>query len=99
MELLPIKHMNGHADKGKARIPKKNQKMNNLGVKVAYLSFIKDSTSIIVLSFLLAPRSFRRATTATVSVALSSPLNKNYVFQFQSYGKVSYDKLGIRTLN
>ena len=64
MELLPIKHRNGHADRGKTRILK-NQKMNNLGVKVAYLSFIKDSTSIIVLSFLLAPRSFRRAIIVT----------------------------------
>jgi hypothetical protein len=90
MELLPTKYR--RTDRGKST-HSKNQKMNNLGVKVAYPSFIKDSPSIIVLSFLLAPRSFRRATTATGSVALSSPPNKKDVFQFQSYGKVSCAKL------
>lgn len=54
-----------------------------------YPSFIKDSPSMMVLSFLLAPSSFRRATTATGSVALRSPPSNNDVFQLQSYGKVS----------
>lgn len=46
-----------------------------------YPSFINDSPSIIVLSFLLAPSSFSNATTATGSVALSSPPSNNDVFQ------------------
>jgi hypothetical protein len=58
-------------------------------IEYKYPSFIKDSPSIIVLSFLLAPRSFNRATTATGSVALRSPPSNNDVFQLQLYGKVS----------
>lgn len=59
------------------------------GTKTEYPSFIKDSPSIIVFSFLLAPRSFNKATTATGSVALRSPPSNSDVFQLQLYGKVS----------
>ena len=90
MELLPNKTDRKHRER--ERIGSKNQKINNRRVTVVYPSFIKDSPSIIVLSFLLAPRSFRRATTATGSVALSSPPNKKDVFQLQLYGKVSCGK-------
>ena len=58
-----------------------------------YPSFINDSPSIMVLNFLLAPSSFRRATTATGSVALRRPPSNNDVFQLQLYGKISYSLL------
>jgi hypothetical protein len=44
---------------------------------------------MIVLSFLLAPSSLSRATTATGLVALSSPPSNKDVFQFQLYGKAN----------
>jgi len=57
--------------------------------KIKYPSFIRDSPSIIVLNFLLAPSSFNRATTATGSVALRSPPSNKEVVQLQLYGKMS----------
>ncbi|KAG0575637.1 hypothetical protein KC19_5G019300, partial [Ceratodon purpureus] len=55
---------------------------------IAVPSFMRDSPSIRVLNFLLAPNSFNNATTATGSVALSRPPSKSPVLQFQSYGNI-----------
>lgn len=52
-------------------------------ISINYPSFIKDSPSIMVPNFLLAPSSLRRATTATGSVALRSPPSNNDVCQLQ----------------
>jgi hypothetical protein len=55
---------------------------------LTYPSFMRDSPSMRVLNFLLAPSSFNNATTATGSVALSRPPSKSPVLQLQSYGNI-----------
>ena len=56
---------------------------------MAVPSFKRDSPSIRVPSFLLAPNSFNRATTATGSVALTTTPNRKASFHPQSLNPMS----------